>query len=162
MPTSSTPWLPPTSTTFRMGEKSYAAATAIAVIAVNEPMASSKTAPSSGCCSKYSNELVSNTRCSAVSPVRTVVRSSPHDFQIIGPAKSCAAARNDPGPVFRNEPTAVSSKRPSSRSFRTPAAARSRSTRRSDGACVLVAFARASCVCGPSARWSAIPSLAAT
>jgi hypothetical protein len=42
----------------RKNEKSYAAATATAIVDVNDPIASSKFAPSSGCSAKYSLMVV--------------------------------------------------------------------------------------------------------
>src|SRR5262245_28869707 len=65
-------------------------------------------------------------------------------------------------PVRRYSPIGVRAKRPSAWSAKTPAAARGRRTRYSDGACVFVLVARSARVVGPSARRSATRSLATT
>src|SRR5262249_11681072 len=103
-------------------------------------MASLKTAASSGFRAKYSKVPSPKTCSSAVSPVRTLCRRSPHDRHTDSSTKSRARFRIEPGTLLLsrapegvewNSPAAVSSSRPTT--------TRPRNSRRSDDACVPVA-----------------------
>ena len=162
MPSSSAPFPPPTSTIVRKGVKSYAAATATAVIFVKSAMAASKLAACAGSFAISAKGSVAPRLRYAGSPVRTHHSSSFHESWIPMPAKRRTIARELPGrSARRHSPSAVSAKRPSSRSSKTPTLARNRSTRRSDGACVSVASASSSARRAPSFSRSATPSFAA-
>ena len=126
---------------------------------MNEPIASSKTAASSGWSAKYSKEsALEHARERRLARCAPWSAGRPSDCQTMGPPKSCAAARNEPGPLRR--------RRADRRQLEAPVGAPRRTRRRwRAGAARGGATARgsrswpraSSCVCGPSARRSAMP-----
>src|SRR5437667_2039659 len=123
MPSRSAPFPPPTSTIVPSGVKSYAAATATAVIFVKSAIAAWKLAACTGSFAISAKASAAPRLRYAGSPVRTHHSRSFHESWMPIPAKRRTMARELPGTsARRHSPSAVSAKPPSSFSSNTPTA----------------------------------------